>query len=156
MNKNHSDPQKFWPLLNKLKSKESKNKDYICSISPFQWVNYFKNLLFQDNSNLIKHAIPDSTELSLNAAVSVTEVTLTLKQLKNKKTSGLDQLSNEMLKSFVHLYPEFLSSFFTKVFFENKFPKLWTTGLITPIFKKGPKSSVSNYGGIMLFRETFY
>ena len=145
MNKNHSDPKRFWSLLNKLKAKESKNQDYICSISPFQWVNYFKNLLFQDNSNLIKHAIPDNTELSLNAAISVTEVTFALKQLKNKKASGLDQLSNEMLKSFGHLYPEFLSSFFTKVFFENKFPKLWTTGLITPIFKKGPKSLVSNY-----------
>ena len=55
-----------------------------------------------------------------------------------------------MLESFGHLYPEFLSSFFTKVFFENKFSKLWTTGLITPIFKKGPKSLVSNYRGIML------
>ena len=33
---------------------------------------------------------------------------------------------------------------------KNKFPKLWTTGLITPIFKKGPKSLVSNYRGIML------
>ena len=150
MNKNHSDPPKFWSLLNKLKAKESKNKDYICSISPFQWVNYFKNLLFQDNSNLIKHAIPDNSELSLNAAISVTEVTFALKQLKNKKAPGLDQLSNEMLKSFGHLYPEFLSSFFTEVFFENKFPKLWTTGLITPIFKKGPKSLVGNYRGIML------
>ena len=92
MNKNHSDPKKFWSLLNKLKVKESKNKDYICSISPFQWVNYFKNLLFQDNSNLIKHAIPDNTELSLNAAISVTEVTFALKQLKNKKYRG-DPLS---------------------------------------------------------------
>ena len=97
MNKNHSDPKKVWSLLNKLKAKDSKNQDYICSISPFQWVNYFKNLLFQDNSNLIKHAIPDNNELSLNAAISVTEVTFALKQLKNKKASGLDQLSNEML-----------------------------------------------------------
>ena len=107
MNTNHSDPKKCWSLLNKLKAKESKNKDYICSISPFQWVNYFKNLLFQDNSNLIKRAIPDNTELSLNAAISVTEVTFALKQLKNKKASGLDQLSNDMLKSFGHLYLDF-------------------------------------------------
>ena len=148
MNKNHFDPKTFWSLLNKLKAKESKYKDYICSISPFQWVNYFKNLLFQYNSNLIKHAIADNTELSLNAGISVAEVTFTLKQLK--RASGLDQLSNEMLKSFGHLYPEFLSSFFTKLFFENKFPKLWTTGLITPMFRKGPKSSVSNYRGIMV------
>ena len=99
---------------------------------------------------MIKHAIPDNTELSLNAAISVTEVTFALKQLKNKKASGLDQLSNEMLKSFSHLYQEFLGSFFTKVFFENKFQKLWTTGLIIPIFKKGPKTLVSNCRGIML------
>ena len=66
MNKNYSDPKKFWSLLNKLKTKESKNKNYICSISPFQWVNYLKNLLFQDNSNLIKHAIPDNTDNTLS------------------------------------------------------------------------------------------
>ena len=119
MNKNQSDSKTFWSLLSKLKAKESKNKDYICSISPFQWVNYFKNLLFQDNSNLIKHAIPDNTELSVNAAISVTEVTFVLKQLKNKKASGLDQLSNEMLKSFGHLYPEFLSSSSLKYFLKT-------------------------------------
>ena len=99
MNKNYSDPQKIWSLLNKLKTKESKNKNYICSISPVQWVSYFKNLLFQDNSNLIKHAISDNTDLSLNAAISIRQVTFALKQLKNKKASGLDQLNNEMLKS---------------------------------------------------------
>ena len=91
MNKNHSDPKKFWSLLNKLKAKESKNRDYIYSISPFQWVNYFKNLLFQDNSNLIKHAIPFNTELSLNTTISVTEVTFALKQLKNKKPLNVSQ-----------------------------------------------------------------
>ena len=119
MNKNHSDPKKFWSLLNELKAKESKNQNYICSISPFQYVNYFKNLLFHYIYNLIKHAIPDNTKLSLNTAISVTEVTFALKQLKNKKASGLDQLSNEMLKSFGHLYPEFLSSFFTEVFLKT-------------------------------------
>ena len=150
MNKNYSDPKKFWSLLNKLKIKESRSKNYICSVSPFQWVNYFKNLLFQDNSNLIKHANRDNTDLSLNAAISVREVTFALKQLKNKKASGLDQLNNEMLKSFGHLYPEFLSYFFTKIYFENRFPKLWTTGLITPIYRKGSKSLVSSYRGIML------
>ena len=85
---------------------------------------------------MIKHAIPDNTDNTLNAAISVTEVKFALKQLKNKKTSGSDQLSNEILKSFGHLYSELFSSFLTKVFFENKFPKLWTTSLITLIFQK--------------------
>ena len=92
MNKNHTDPQKFWSLLNKLKAKESKNQDYICSISPFQWVNYLKNLLFPDNSNLIEHAIPDNTELSLNAAISVTEVTFALKRNAGKFWSPLSRI----------------------------------------------------------------
>ena len=48
-------------------------------------------LLFQDNSNLIKHAIPDKTDLSRNTAISVTEATFASKQLKNKKATVLDQ-----------------------------------------------------------------
>ena len=47
----------------------------------------------------------------------------------------------------------------TKVFFENKFPELWTTGLITPIYKKGPKSfskQLQRDYVIILFRKTFH
>ena len=96
----------------------------------------------------------DKTDLSLHATIFVTEVTFALKQMKNEKATGLDQLSNEMLKSFGHLYPEYLSSFFTKVLFK-KFPELWTTGLITPIYNEVQSLSQKNYV-VILSRETFH
>lgn len=43
-----------------------------------------------------------------------------------------------------------LSKLFTKILFTNKFPKNWITGMLIPIHKKGPKSYVGNYRGIML------
>ena len=70
--------------------------------------------------------------------------------MKNRKAAGLDQLSNEMIKAFGSLYTEFLSKLFSKILHEHKFPTLWITGLLLPVHKKGPKSLVKNYRGIML------
>ena len=70
--------------------------------------------------------------------------------MKNRKAAGLDQLSNEMIKTFGSLYTEFLNKLFSKILHEHKFPTLWITGLLLPVHKKGPKSLVKNYKGIML------
>ena len=55
-----------------------------------------------------------------------------------------------MIKIFGSLYTEFLSYLFSKRLHEHKFPTLWIPGLFFSVHKKGPKSLVKNYRGIML------
>ena len=70
--------------------------------------------------------------------------------MKPGKASGLDQITNEMLIILVQLYPDSFCKLFTKILYENKFPRAWITGMLLPLHKKGSKSCVGNYRGIML------
>ena len=150
MNENYFNPKTFWALLNKLKPSKAADNAHIKSISPKQWLNHFGTLLFNNDSDTQDHLIHDDPDSFLNAPVSKDEINLVLKKLKNRKAAGLDQLSNEMIKTFGSLYTEFLSKLFSKILHEHKFPTLWITGLLLPVHKKGPKSLVKNYRGIML------
>ena len=55
-----------------------------------------------------------------------------------------------MLIILVQLYPDVLCKLFTKILYENKFPRAGITGMLVPLHKKGPKSCVGNYREIML------
>ena len=55
-----------------------------------------------------------------------------------------------MLIILIQLYPDVLCKLFTKILYDNKFPRAWITGMLLPLHKKRPKSCVGNYRGIML------
>ena len=150
INENYSNPKTFWSLLNKLKPNKAVDNVHIKSISPNQWVNHFGTLLFNNGFDTEGHLISDDLDSFLSAPVSKDEVILVLKKLKNRKAAGLDQLSNEMIKIFGSLYTEFRSNLFSKILYEHTFPTLWITGHLFPVHKKGPKSLVKSYRGIML------
>ena len=113
-------------------------------------MNHFGTLLFNNSFDTEGHLILDDPDSFLSAPVSKDKIILILKKMKNRKATGLDQLSNEMIKIFGSLYTEFLTNSFGKILYEHTFPALWITDLLFPVHKKGPKSLVKNYRGIML------
>ena len=55
-----------------------------------------------------------------------------------------------MIKCFYKYHSQLLLDLFNFVLKKGEFPKQWSTGLIIPIHKKGPKTDPSNYRGITL------
>jgi hypothetical protein len=68
--------------------------------------------------------------------------------LKTKKAPGFDRVRNEMLKNGINYLMSSLVELFNFIFKKRTFPKNWSIGMITPIFKSGNKSDPSNYRGI--------
>ena len=72
------------------------------------------------------------------------------KKIKKVKAVGLDNICNEMLIALVNKYPKVLLKLFNAVLGSGRVLDVWTTGLIVPIYKEGPRLTPSNYRGITL------
>ena len=88
---------------------------------------------------------------SLDAiSLSPLEVESILKSLKLGKASGPDQINNRILKELAHSLSFPLCDLFNYSLSCGKVPELWKQANVTPIFKKGDQSEVSNYRPISL------
>ena len=63
-------------------------------------------------------------------------------------TDRLDRVRNEMLKCGINQLASSLVKLFNFIVKKGSFPDIWSTGIISPIFKSGNKSDPSNYRGI--------
>jgi hypothetical protein len=80
--------------------------------------------------------------------ITDSEITKAINSLKNGKSSGIDGISNEMIKaSCSHLLPS-LTKLFNKVLASSEYPKHWSVGYISPVFKTNNKDDPNNYRGI--------
>ena len=87
---------------------------------------------------------------SLNQSITHDEMSSTIKDLKNGKATFTDNIGNEALKHG-HVYlKDSLLHLFNMVFRNAKFPNLWADGIIIPLHKKGNKTDVNNYRGIVI------
>ena len=153
MSLKYSNPKEFWCFLDKLKENKSKDKIFITNIHPQKWIDHVQNLLYKETQNQQTGVDTESVSPKgppLNHPINENELTQASKRLKPGKASGLDQITNEMLIILVQLYPDVLCKLFTKILYDNKFPRAWITGMLLPLHKKGPTSCVGNYRGIML------
>lgn len=83
----------------------------------------------------------------LNCAIDEKEVMEAVKQLKWNKAVGVDEMQADLIKAGKVFLAEPLTALLNKVF-QSGYPKCWTVGLITPIFKKGNPFDCGNYRGI--------
>ena len=118
------------------------------NISHHSLINHFKLTLTSKSTINIP---PDNREKgNLDHPFTLDELKKASKILKAGKTPGIDNLSNEMLAIFVTNYPLIVLKLFNTILKSNKPIPDWSIGMITPIFKKGPKDDPSNYRGIFL------
>ena len=147
-----SNPREFWCLLDKLKENKSNENIFIKNIHPQKWIDHFQNLLCKETQ--IQQTGVDTESVApegppLNHPIDEKELSQASKRFKPDKASGLDQITNEMLIILVQLYPDVLCKLFTRISYDNTFPRAWITGMLLPLHKKGPKSCAGNYRGIM-------
>ena len=91
----------------------------------------------------LPHQIPD-LNFNKNYVYSV------LCDLDTSKAVGPDLVHNRILKECASILAEPLCIIFNKSLSDCKFPELWKTAHITPIFKKGDSSNCTNYRPISL------
>ena len=82
--------------------------------------------------------------------ISKEEVLKQLKDLKPNKSPGIDGLHPKVLKEVADVLAEPITILFKKRLNSEELPAHWLQALITPIFKKGSKTSAENYRPVSL------
>src|SRR6185312_5962965 len=92
-----------------------------------------------------------------NSIFSLNDIILTkvgivklINDLNSNKSPGPDEISAKFLKLAPDLFAEYLFVIYQKCLKFENFPNTWKEANVTPIFKKGSKSSSVNYRPISL------
>ena len=103
---------------------------------------------------------PNASQYALNQRIfgePVTQINITpndivkkIKNLKPNSAAGPDNIPARFLQTFSTLISEPLALIFNKSIETGTVPPDWRCGNITPIFKKGSKSSPGNYRPVSL------
>ena len=115
--------------------------------------DYFCSVFMKDNNispNFVVSKV-DNANLSLqNIYFSEYMVAQKIKKLKNNCSPGYDGFTATPLKKLNDVVAKPLSMLFNISMSTGMLPSVWKKSIITPIFKKGDKSSASNYRPISL------
>ena len=65
--------------------------------------------------------------------------------LKSSKSPGPDKIPTELLKDAIETICQPLAIVFNASLKKGTFPDIWKVARVTPIFKSGQKSNLSNY-----------
>lgn len=145
------DPKILWSKIKDLKDLETDNPKDTSHINANVWFEYFKKLGDTKNGTTPIRINNSEGDLdSMDSMFSANELKAAIKKLKNNKSAGPDQITNEMIRCFYGEHSSFLLDLFNFIFRKGQYPKEWSSGMIVPIHKKGPKNNPSNYRGITL------
>ena len=135
----------FWKIFRKI-SPKTKREPVVPSVDSY--FNYFKGLSVSSRPL----DMPDESQVqgALDYEISLEELENVCKKTKKGKAVGLDYICNEMLIALMNTYPELLLKLFNAILLSGDVLVDWSTGLIVPIYKDGPKLVPSNYRGITL------
>ena len=90
----------------------------------------------------------DKTFCEMDFKITLEETDMAIKKLKNNKAPGIDGIIAEIIKTGKSLWNKVLHKLFNNIFVSQRYPKSWTTCLLTPIHKKGDRCNMDNYRGI--------
>ena len=77
--------------------------------------------------------------------IQITSVLKNLSKLKTNKSTGLDRITARLLKDAAVVFALSLTQIFNLSLSSSSFPQIWKNGRVTPIFKSGERSNMSNY-----------
>ena len=144
-------PLEFWRLVNSLKDNR---EDPSNSITPQDWLSYFKELMNKSYTNSFNE--DEECKFShcnndlLNVDITVEEVKKAVKSLKNNKACSIDCITNEMIKASCTVLLPLYVTIFNLVLKSGIYPNIWRENFIKPIFKGGNVNDPSCYRGIAI------
>lgn len=97
--------------------------------------------------NILYPNLRDSMALN---PVTNNEVILHISTLKNNTSPGMDRISSTLIKKYHNYIIDPLVHIINLIFSTGKVPSLYKVSVVTPIFKKGSKSNITNYRPISL------
>ncbi|MEW8544951.1 MAG: reverse transcriptase family protein, partial [Candidatus Thiodiazotropha sp.] len=152
-----NNPKLFWNLLNSMKS-EDNDEDNSC-ISGKVWTDHFSKLYSVPNNkmqriNEIKQlleqcSLPDSN-ICLDREVCKNEIVEACKKLKNGKSCGFDGILNEMIKYGQYDLLPCIEKLFNLILTTGYYPKVWSQGILVPLYKAADRMDPNNYRGITI------
>ena len=140
-------PKQYWNFLNSLKHRSNSN-----SPSLNEFYEYFRDLNSADleNADLSDFDYLHSSDENLNKEITYEEVSRCIDRLNNGKASGIDRILNEHIKTTKYTFITIYVKLFNLVLDSGCFPEQWSTGMISPIYKKEDRSNPQNYRPITI------
>ena len=121
------------------------------------WIKHFSNLSKKSNKIYEKEEIEyfdNDIERIMNGMIKWEEIENELKSTRNYKAASEDSMPIELYKIALEdknsNFSKMLIILLNRIFTEGCWPKVWETGLIVPIFKKGDVRDTNNYRGITI------
>ena len=122
--------------------------------------NFFSSVYTKEDFTNVPSMEPRNNGHYLDNII-ITEATVAkkLSQLNAAKSPGLDGIHPRILKELSSVLSKPITILYKRTLEEMKLPTEWKEGLVTPIFKKGRKSSLENYrphGGAFINMPTWF
>ena len=138
--------------------KNNSNTEISHDIDKANFINSYFTSIGENLSQ--KHSIPDDLDMlnhiyrisptTYSTEISITQIAKDLEKVKAKKAPGPDGISSKVLSLIKSSAADSLFTVFHKSSSLNKFPDIWKQAKITPVYKKGSFSDISNYRPISL------
>jgi Reverse transcriptase (RNA-dependent DNA polymerase)/Endonuclease/Exonuclease/phosphatase family len=157
-----NNPSRFWKMY-KVKKSGSPITDKL------QWKTSFERLLnipiVPPGDNGVAHSdllgldggegvevegLLDSDRGVLNRVITAGEVEIGIAAMKRNKSSDLGGIRAEYIIDAIDQLKVPIANIFQKVFTSQVYPKIWSQGMICPIFKSGDPNDCGNYRGITI------
>ena len=113
--------------------------------------DFFASVFTRENMSHMPEFSPNNIDSSLeNIQITEEKVHKKLKNLNPSKAMGMDGFHPRVLKEASQELSKPLAMLFSKSLEEGYLPDDWKCGQVSPIFKKGSKSSPANYRPVSL------
>ena len=136
------------PNLRQKDGTLSKSNEEIAETLAAQYRDVFTTENTQELPNIpLKNLI---TNPLINYSVTSEKVTKLLKDLIPTKAPGIDKIHPKVLKETANVIAKPLTFIFNLSIAEGQLPSQWLDAIVTPIYKKGPRSDPANYRPVSL------
>lgn len=148
-------PKQFWKIVNqrrgtsgipRIMSYGSERSDNSLR-SANLFASFFKSVFTNDTVPIPEG--PSGNELC-DVTLTADELVTELRRLNINKGAGPDNIPNLFLKSMADELANPLLKIFNQSLSSGVFPSAWKTAYVTPIFKSGLRSEVTNYRGVVI------